>query len=431
VALEPVLSGLSSPVYLANAGDATDRRFVLERAGIIKVLVPKSSTATTFLNLTDRVLSGGEQGLLGLAFHPSFARKGRFYVNYTRRPDGATVVSEFTVSGSGAIGPERVLLVIPQPFANHNGGMIEFGPDGYLYVGVGDGGSANDPGNRAQNPDELLGKLLRINVNKRTAPSQYANPSDNPFFGTIPGRDEIYALGFRNPWRFSFDDATGALWVGDVGQGSREEIDVVVKGGNYGWRVMEGTQCTGLDPGCGSSSFSPPVTEYGHASGRCSVTGGYVYRGTASVLPLGTYVFGDYCTGEIFTYQGGSAALLVDSGSNISSFGQDEAGEIYVVGLGGTVERLVNPSCGYSVAPATILASAAGGTGTINVTTTTAACAWLATTTAGWVKITSGRSGTGSQTVSYSVKANTKPSSRTGTLAVAGQLVRVTQAGAS
>ena len=338
--LQTVLSGLSSPVLVTHAGDGSGRLFVVEQPGVIKVLASGSATPTVFLDIKGRVLYGGERGLLGLAFHPQFAVNGRFFVNYTRKPDGATVIAENHRSGNPnvALETETPLLTVDQPFANHNGGMIAFGPDGFLYIGMGDGGSSNDPDNRAQNVNDLLGKMLRIDVDD-TLP--YAIPPDNPFAGATVGRDEIYATGLRNPFRFSFDRATGQLYVGDVGQGQREEIDMVALGDNLGWRVFEGTRCTGLDPLCTSGGFTPPIAEYSHTGGRCSVTGGYVYRGGREALPAGTYVFGDFCTGEIFTRAGGSMALLLDTTLNISSFGEDEAGELYVVGLGGTVHRLV------------------------------------------------------------------------------------------
>ena len=285
----------------------------------------------------------------GLAFHPQFATNSRFFVNYTRQTDGATVIAEFHASSDPAVtaASESVLLVIAQPFANHNGGMIEFGADGYLYIGMGDGGSFNDPGNRAQNINELLGKILRIDVDHPAGGLPYSSPPGNPFVGATPGRDEIFAVGLRNPFRFSFDRQTGQLYVGDVGQGALEEVDIVTAGGNYGWRVYEGTQCTNLDPGlCTPTNFVTPIAQYGHSGGRCSITGGYVYRGSAAALPAGTYVFGDFCTGEIFSAAGGAPNVLLDTALNISSFGEDEAGEIYVVGLGGTVHRIapVSPS---------------------------------------------------------------------------------------
>ncbi len=347
VVLEPVLTGLADPVYIAHARDGTDRLFVVEQGGVIKVRRPGATTTSVFLDIRSRVLAGGERGLLGLAFHPGYARNGRFFVNYTRRPDGATVIAEYRVSSGDpnlATVDEVPLLVIAQPFANHNGGMIEFGPDGLLYIGMGDGGSAFDPENRAQDRETLLGKMLRIDVDASIGvPPFYASPASNPFAGPTPGRDEIFAVGLRNPWRFSFDRATGALYVGDVGQGEREEIDLVTVGGNYGWRVLEGTRCTGLDAGCSNPMFIPPLTEYAHTNGRCAVTGGYAYRGQAGTLPAGAYVFADLCSGEIFLWESAVQRVLLPTTLSIASFGEDEAGELYVVDLQGAVYRLVNP----------------------------------------------------------------------------------------
>ncbi|HSB68819.1 MAG TPA: PQQ-dependent sugar dehydrogenase, partial [Candidatus Methylomirabilis sp.] len=341
IQLEPVLTGLTRPLFVTNARDGSNRIFVVEQGGMIKVLQPGAATPTVFLDITARVLSGGERGLLGLAFHPDYTANGRFFVDYTRQTDGATVIAEYHVSAANpnvADLAEAVLLVILQPFDNHNGGMVEFGPDGLLYIGMGDGGNANDPDNHAQNIDDLLGKILRIDVDAPSVGLPYSSPPDNPFLGGIPGRDEIFAVGMRNPFRFSFDRTTGQLFVGDVGQDAREEIDIVTRGGNYGWRVFEGTLCTINDPAlCGVGSFTPPIAEYDHAAGRCSVTGGYVYRGTRSSLPDGAYVYADFCTGEIFQLlpaaAGGTQTLLLDTPMSISSFGEDEAGEIFVVDL--------------------------------------------------------------------------------------------------
>jgi glucose/arabinose dehydrogenase len=347
--LLPVFSGLNNPVYITSAHDRTNRLFIIEKPGRIRVAQPGATTTSVFLDISSLVLSSGsEQGLLGLAFHPQFETNRRFFVDYTRRGDGATVISEYQASQLNpnvADANETVLLVIPQPFVNHNGGMVEFGRDGFLYIGMGDGGSANDPGNRAQNTGELLGKILRIDVDRRDGSQPYSSPTDNPFFGSTPGRDEIYAYGLRNPWRFSFDRVTGELYTADVGQGAREEIDIITRGGNYGWRVMEGNSCTNNDPAlCNPSRFVAPIAEYNHTNGRCSITGGYVYRGTQTSLPLGAYVYGDFCTGEIFLLSGSSSSLLMDTNLSISSFGEDETGEIYVVSLGGTINRLVNPT---------------------------------------------------------------------------------------
>lgn len=349
IQLQPVLTGLSSPVFVTHARDGSNRLFVVEQGGIIKVLQPGATAPTEFLNITSRVLSGGERGLLGLAFHPDYETNRRFFVNYTRQTDGATVIAEYRVSTGNpnvADTTEIIHLIIPQPFPNHNGGMIEFGQDGFLYIGMGDGGSANDPGNRAQNIEELLGKMLRIDVDTPDGSVPYSSPASNPFFGPTAGRDEIYAYGFRNPFRWSFDRQTGVLWAGDVGQGQREEIDNVTLGGNYGWRIFEGTLCTNLGPtactACGNCI--PPVGEYSHTGGRCSITGGYVYRGTRQTFAPGTYIFADFCTGEIFRLNGSAPALLLDTSLGISSFGEDQAGELYVVDLGGSVFRIVNPN---------------------------------------------------------------------------------------
>jgi glucose/arabinose dehydrogenase len=350
IQLQPVLSGLSSPVFVTNAHDASNRLFIVEQGGVIKVLHSGSTIPTTFMNIASRVLSGGERGLLGLAFHPQYSTNGRFFVNYTRQTDGAITIAEYHVSPSSpdvADTTETPILTIPHPEqANHNGGMIEFGPDGFLYIGTGDGGAANDPPNNAQNINVLLGKILRIDIDNPSGGLPYSSPSSNPFFGTTPGADEIYSYGHRNPFRYSFDRATGQLYVGDVGQGAREEVDIVTLGGNFGWRIMEGSIC---NPNIGGGTCTPPVghippiTEYSHSVGRCSITGGYVYRGSLATFPLGTYIFGDYCTGEIFMRQNGldTSPVLIDTTLSISSFGEDEAGELYVVDLGGTLSRIV------------------------------------------------------------------------------------------
>jgi glucose/arabinose dehydrogenase len=344
VQLEPVVSGLSAPLFVTNAHDGTNRLFILEQGGVIKVFRPGIGTPTVFLDIRPKVLSGGERGLLGLAFHPQYPANPRFYVDYTRAGDGATVIAEYQVSANPDVAnaAETVLLIIAQPYANHNGGMLAFGPDGYFYIGMGDGGSSFDPENRAQDINQLLGKVLRIDVDHPNGSTPYSSPSTNPFFGATPGADEIYAYGLRNPWRFSFDRLTGDLYVGDVGQNEREEVDVVTLGGNYGWRVWEGTSCTGLapDPTCSGTGYIFPVIEYAHIAGRCSVTGGYVYRGGQGSLPVGSYVFGDFCSGEIFLLEGGSVSGLLATSFAISSFGEDESGEIYVVDLNGAIYHL-------------------------------------------------------------------------------------------
>ncbi len=351
----PVASDLSSPLYLTHSRDGSGRLFIVEQPGRILVLPPGaiSPLPTPFLDIRSKISSGGERGLLGLAFHPQYATNRRFFVNYTRTGDGATIVSEFKASATNsnvAETAERIIITIGQPFSNHNGGMIEFGPDGYLYIGMGDGGSGNDPGNRAQNIEDLLGKMLRIDVN---GAEPYTSPASNPFFGSTPGRDEIYATGLRNPFRWSFDRATGQLYAGDVGQGQIEELDIITLGGNYGWRVFEGTRCTNNDPSlCSGTNYIPPIVEYSHTGGRCSVTGGYVYRGSRSTLPAGAYIYGDFCSGEIFIFNNNSASLLRDTSMSISSFGEDEAGELYVVDLDGDVFRIAAPTAATTVSAA-------------------------------------------------------------------------------
>lgn len=432
VQLEPVITtGLSSPIYATSARDGSNRFFIVEQPGTIKLLQPGQTSPTVFLDITSRVLLGGEQGLLGLAFHPQFKTNGRFFLDYTRQSDGATVIAEYHVSLTDpniADITEAVILTIAQPFANHNGGMIEFGQDGFLYIAMGDGGSGNDPFNSGQNIDDLLGKILRIDIDHPNGSVPYSSPSDNPFRSTA-GRDEIYAYGLRNPWRFSFDRDTGQLYCGDVGQGAWEEVDLITRGGNFGWRVFEGNHCTNLDPAlCGAGGYVFPIAEYSHTAGRCSITGGYVYRGHIGTLPAGAYVYGDFCTGEIFLLESGTQSLLLDTSVNISSFGEDEAGEIYVVGLGGTVHRIVNPNapCSFFVSPTNQFVRSSGGAQSV-VVTAPPGCNWSAVSNDGFITINAGGSGTGTGAVNYSVAAN-PAAARTGTMSVAGQTLTVTQA---
>jgi glucose/arabinose dehydrogenase len=373
VMLAQVASGIGSPTDIQNAHDGSGRLFFVQQTGQIMVWKNDAEPPAEFLNISSLVLAGGEQGLLGLAFHPDYRNNGFFYVNYTRSSDGATVVARYSRNADDPDVADTqsaaVLLTIVQPYANHNGGAVRFGPDGYLYIGMGDGGSSNDPQNHAQDLTSLLGKILRIDVNTTTGPLPYGIPPDNPFVGSSqPGvRAEIWAYGLRNPWRFSFDRETGDLFIGDVGQSSREEIDFVRAGSaggmNFGWRVMEGTQCTNLpgDPPCNDPSFTftPPIVDYDHGQG-CSVTGGYLYRGRAvpelirtsppeeGQLFKGIYVFGDLCSGTIWhisaTAAGGvSQSVLLDSDLFITTFGEDESGEIYVAdAAASTIYRLVS-----------------------------------------------------------------------------------------
>ena len=358
IQLEQLQTGpLTNPVLVTNAHDGSNRLFIIEQPGRLRVMQPGATNSTVFLDLTAKIAYGGERGLLGLTFHPKYTSNRRFFVNYTRASDGATVIAEYKVSTTDpnlAETPEKILLTIAQPFSNHNGGMVEFGPDGFLYIGMGDGGSANDPGNRAQNIEELLGKMLRLNVDQPNGTVLYSSPATNPYFGATPGRDEIYAPGVRNPWRWSFDRNTGQLYIGDVGQNVREWVHLVTSGVNYGWPTWEGTRCNTEKPGgapaCTALGQVPPLIEYDHTLGRCSITGGYVYRGGRVSLPVGAYVYGDYCTGEIFMRSGGATTMLLDTPYAISSFGEDEYGELYVVNLGGAVYRITSPGAPRSAA---------------------------------------------------------------------------------
>jgi len=357
IQLIPVASGLSSPLYVTNAHDGSNRLFIVEQTGAIKVMAPGATAPlpTPFLDISTKIMLDFERGLLCLAFHPQYQTNGRFFVTYNRLTDGAMTVSEFKVSANDpnvAEPEEKIVLAVHKDSQFHNGSWLSFGPDGYLYITTGDDALSFDPNNVAQNKGDFRGKILRIDVDANgTAP--YASPATNPFFGSTPGLDEIYALGFRNPWRCSFDRDTGKLYVADVQQDSTEEVDIVTHGGNCGWRVFEASHCTNQDPAlCVASNYIPPLIEYGHSGGRCAVTGGYVYRGTGNSFPAGTYVFGDYCTGEIFIWNGVSMNVILDTDFLISSFGEDEAGEIYVVDLVGSVYRLASPPVATTVSAA-------------------------------------------------------------------------------
>ncbi len=336
-------SGLSNPVYITHAGDGSGLLYVVEQGGRIIVLNSAGSSVSTFLDISDLTTGTGERGLLGLAFHPSFESNRRFFVNYTDNA-GDTIIAEYraTSTRSADAGSFRQILKIDQPYSNHNGGMITFGADGYLYIGMGDGGSAGDPQNRAQNLGSLLGKILRIDIDHG---SPYSSPSTNPFRNHSGARDEIWDYGLRNPWRFSFDRSTRAMFIGDVGQSAWEEIDVSRSSGrNYGWRPMEGNHC--YISGCSRSGKTLPIAEYSHSLG-CSVTGGYVYRGPAYSSLRGAYFYGDFCSGRIWALDAAAALQgtsrvrqVMDSALSISSFGENEAGEVFVCDRGGAVYRL-------------------------------------------------------------------------------------------
>ncbi len=348
IGVEEVATGLSQPLYVtAPAGD--DRLFIVEKTGRIRIWKNGTVLSTPYLDLSALVSGGGEQGLLGLAFHPDYATNGRFYVNYTDTA-GDTRIVEYRVSSDPDVADPataRTVLTVDQPYGNHNGGMIDFGPDGYLYIPLGDGGSGGDPLENAENPSTLLGSILRIDP---LAATPYGVPADNPFVGG-GGAPEVWVYGVRNPWRTSFDPVTGDLYVADVGQNAREEVTVVAPGdggANLGWDTLEGSLCYEPSTGCSASGTKLPVLEYATSEG-CAITGGYVYRGSEIPELAGRYLYGDYCGGWIrsFTYTGGAATDLQDWTAELgtfpwlSSFGTDGFGELYFTTLTGTVYKIV------------------------------------------------------------------------------------------
>ena len=347
--LQQVISGLRSPVDIRTAGDGSGRLFIVEKRGTIQVAHGGQLLERPFLDLRPIVgSSGSEQGLLGLAFHPRYRDNGVFFVNYTDT-NGDTVVARYQVSADPDVadpGTGAVILFQDQPYANHNGGNLVFGPDGYLWIGLGDGGSGGDPHHNAQNGATWLGKLLRIDVD---GGFPYVVPPDNPFVGWPDLVPEIWAVGLRNPWRYTFDRLTGDLWIGDVGQNTWEEVDFVPAGSggglNFGWNVAEGNHCF-RGSNCDLSPFVAPVAEYRTGAEGCAVVGGYVYRGAAYPAMYGTYLYADECSGRLWSLTRDEAgnwhnAELLRVRVNISSFGEDEAGELYVAGYGdGTIYRV-------------------------------------------------------------------------------------------
>jgi len=337
----------ASPLFLAHAPDGSNRLFVVEQAGRIRVFDNDDATtsASTFLDITGRVTSGGELGLLGLAFDPQYATNGCFYVHYTASGPLRSMLARFRVTSDPLVAnpsSEVQLLTVNQPYSNHNGGMLAFGPDGMLYASLGDGGSGGDPLGSGQSLGTLLGKVLRLDP---WLPAPYV-PADNPFLGVAGARGEIWAYGLRNPWRFSFDRQTGELWLGDVGQGAREEIDLVTRGANLGWNVYEGSLPYANPSGIPLSAFTAPVFDYGRALGGC-VIGGYVYRGAAVPAARGAYLYGDNGSGRVWALVRDGAGRVVESAEiggvpSLSSFGEDRDGEIYAVSLGGAIYRLVD-----------------------------------------------------------------------------------------
>ena len=355
--LPAVIDKFDNPVYVTNAGDSSDRLFVVEQGGFIWIVKDGVLVKSPLLDIVDRlpdeVFRGGytERGLLGLAFHPDYKHNGVFFVIYSRR-DNTNVLARYTISADDPNradpNSEVILLSYEHPEMNHNGGMIAFGKDGYLYASVGDGGGVQgDPPDNAQNKTLLYGKLLRIDVNKTDGDRQYAIPSDNPFVSDPSARPELWAYGLRNPWRFSFDRETGDLYIADVGWGRWEEIDYqpagAAGGRNYGWNRFEGTHLIDgrTDPG----GVTMPIAEYDHLDGACSVTGGYLYRGPGAPTLRGKYIFGDYCSGRVWALTRSAddqwqMDVLMDTGKQISSFGEDERGGLYMVTYKGHLYRL-------------------------------------------------------------------------------------------
>lgn len=347
--LTRVAGGLRDALYVTGAPGQASRLYVVRQSGTIRIMQRGRMLRAPFLNVARQIRSGGEQGLLGLAFHPDYARNGRFYVNFTDTSGDTRVVEYRRARANRARATSaRTLLRIPQPFANHNGGHIAFGPDGLLYIATGDGGSAGDPEGNGQDTSSLLGKILRIDVDRREGGRQYGIPSGNPF-ATTGGRPEIFAYGLRNPWRFSFDRTRGDLWIGDVGQNRVEEIDFLRRGTgagtNFGWNAFEGRSAFAGPTAVRGRAPVRPVAQYSHARG-CSVTGGYVYRGTRAPALRGRYVFADFCTGELWTMRAGPrpGGLRRDTGRlnvdlrNVTSFGEGNGGDLYVIS-GGTLYR--------------------------------------------------------------------------------------------
>ena len=352
ISTQVVASGFSTPLDLEQPSDNSGRLFVVEQGGTIRIIQNGAVLPQPFLDISSKVIEKGEMGLLGLTFHPSFSANRKFYVNYVRNSAGQfqSVIAEYQVSAANPNvadpNSERILLTVDQVsnFPNHKAGQLAFGADGFLYFGLGDGGGEGDPFGHGQNTQTLLGKLMRIDVNSTSAGKQYAIPADNPF-ASGGGLPEIFAIGFRNPWRFSFDRSSGRLFMADVGQDKFEEIDIVQKGGNYGWNTMEGAHCFNPPSGCNMTGLMLPIVEIPHPEGE-AVIGGFVYHGTVVAGMQGQYVFGDL-NGQIWSLTENSPntfsrTLLLKPGFNISSFGQDSAGELYVVDIsGGRVLKIV------------------------------------------------------------------------------------------
>lgn len=354
IQIERVFANLSfqEMTNLVQPDDGSNLVFVTEQKGVIHTLEisQPQQDSYVFLDITDRVNRGGnEEGLLGLAFDPEYRENGLFYVYYSATDPRRSVVSRFSLDRENPqiADPhsEIIIMEVAQPYSNHNGGQLDFGPDGYLYISLGDGGSAGDPLGNGQNLGTLLGKILRIDMSSLSTTGEYHIPPDNPFWNTAGARPEIWAYGLRNPWRFSFDRVTGLLWVADVGQNEWEEINIVTGGANYGWNIMEGSHCYSPSAGCDQSGLTLPVMEYNHSQG-CSVTGGYVYRGDKTPSLKGYYIYGDFCSGNIWAlgYQDNAITrniLVTRSGLSITSFGVDLSGNLYILAREGGIYTLV------------------------------------------------------------------------------------------
>ena len=357
--VEPAFTSLSfqKPVDLQSSRDGTNRLFVVEQPGVIRVFEnnPSATSSSVFLDISGRVFDGGgEEGLLGLAFDPDYSSNGYFYVYYTANSPKRSVISRFSVDAGnpdlGDDGSELVILEFDQPNTNHNGGQLRFGPDNYLYIGVGDGGGSGDPDENGQDRRTLLGNILRLDVSAAAPGSPYTIPADNPFVGnTDDYREEIYAWGLRNPWRFSFDSGTGDLWVGDVGQGRLEEIDIVEKGKNYGWNTMEASLCFDPMNGCNQANLELPIFEYNRDNDDKSITGGFVYHGQQLQGLVGKYIYGDFVSSRIWAleFNNGVAinnTLLVDEGFGVAAFATDDDDELLICGYNGTIYKLIETS---------------------------------------------------------------------------------------
>lgn len=352
LAFKALAGGFTNPIGLEMPNDRSNRFFVVEQGGTIRILhLDGAVAAQAFLDISSKVTSGGELGLLGVTFHPDFAANGRFFVNYTRTVQAGqiqTVIAEYHVSADPDLADpesERILLTQDQPFPNHKAGQLAFGPDGFLYFGLGDGGSEGDPLGNGQNLATLLGKMLRIDVDHQDPGLPYAIPADNPFANSDTARHEIWAYGLRNPWRFSFERGTGRQFCGDVGQDRFEEVDTIQKGGNFGWNIMEGAHCFDPPVGCDKSGKILPIAEYDHSQGT-AVIGGYVYKGTQIPSLTNLYIFGDLSSGNVWSLREGPPGTfaqipLLKVSFEVSSFGQDPAGELYIVDYsGGNVLKL-------------------------------------------------------------------------------------------